>query len=290
MLSRVGQQQDGSMDVAMKLILKWAARNQTPLLSQAVSNAHAAALRSIEADLANGHPPELKKRHQELLALDVTNTHIGLETVHTDDLWRLVLSYLDPGQQRLLQETYENLQSSLEAGVVYGDDDAGAKQAQAALNVVAPAEELLAELPHTTFARASAPDDHDQLRRTLRIEIERANDSGRRMVQVEWLDGYQSRVAAMELHCDDRSAWWQLAIDDPPPGRGAQLELLGGGEGATLSSQGEDQTLDPRMGARLQREGCELLAAAAEHELEKAIAWGTHELGDRFTVVRDDLR
>ena len=288
MLSRVGQQQDGSMDVAMKLILKWAARNQTPLLSQAVSNAHAAALRSIEADLANDHPPELKKRHEELLALDVANTHIGLATLHPDDLWRLVLSYLDPGQQRLLQETYENLQSSLEAGVIYGDDDAGAEQAQAALNVVAPAEDLLAGLPHTTFARASAPDDHDERRRTLSVEIERRYDYVNFPVQVEWLDGYQSRVAVMELNFGGAKAWWQLDIEDPPPGRGARLELVGGLEGAMLSYQGEHEAPDQRTGARMQREGYALLVAATERELENAITWGTQELGDRFTVVRDD--
>ena len=272
----------------MKLILKWAARNQTPLLSQAVSNAHAAALRSIEADLANDHPPELKKRHEELLALDVANTHIGLATLHPDDLWRLVLSYLDPGQQRLLQETYENLQSSLEAGVIYGDDDAGAEQAQAALNVVAPAENLLAGLPHTTFAPASAPDDHDERRRTLSVEIERRYDYVNFPVQVEWLDGYQSRVAVMELNFGGAKAWWQLDIEDPPPGRGARLELVGGLEGAMLSYQGEHEAPDQRTGARMQREGYALLVAATERELENAITWGTQELGDRFTVVRDD--
>jgi hypothetical protein len=39
--------------------------------------------------------------------------------------------------------------------------------------------------------------------------------------------------------------------------------------------------------ARLWREGCALLAAAAERELEKAIDWGTHELGEGFVVVRE---
>ena len=95
--------QDGSLDAAIKLILKWAAYNKTAQLSDAVSSAYTAALRSLEADLEREHLPELHKRHQELLALDVTNTRIDPERLPPDDLWRLVLTYLDPGEQQLLQ-------------------------------------------------------------------------------------------------------------------------------------------------------------------------------------------
>jgi hypothetical protein len=284
----MGDGQDGRVGTAVKLILAWEHREEAGLLPHAVSNAYVAALRSIEADLEHEHLPELDKRHQEMVALGTTIVGHDPEGPPPDDAWWLMLMYLDPGQQRLLQASYEDLRGSLEAGAIYEDDAAGAERAQAALNAIAPAEELLAELPHTTFARPSAPDDHDERRRTLSVEIERQSDLPMSPVRVEWLDGYQSRVAVMELHADDRSAWWQLDIDDPPPGRGTQLELLGGDEGATLSFQGKEQTPDPRTGARLQRKGSGLLAAAAERELEKAIAWGTHELGDGFSLVRDD--
>jgi hypothetical protein len=92
----------------------------------------------------------------------------------------------------------------------------------------------------------------------------------------------------MELNFGGAKAWWQLDIEDPPPGRGARLELVGGLEGAVLSYQGEHEAPDQRTGARMQRQGYALLVAATERELENAITWGTQELGDRFTVVRDD--
>ena len=104
-------------------------------------------------------------------------------------------------------------------------------------------------------------------------------------MQVEWLDGYQSRVALMELHYGGAQASWQLEIEDPPPGRGARLELAGGLEGAKLAYQGEHETLDPRTGARLQREGYALIVAAAERELENAIAWAQDKITDRFIVM-----
>jgi len=279
--------QDGSLDAAIKLILKWAAYNKTAQLSNAVSSAYTAALRSLEADLEREHLPELHKRHQELLALDVTNTRIDPDRLPPDDLWRLLLTYLAPGEQQLLQTTYEDLRRCFETGVIYGDDDADTQQVQLTLNTVAAAENLLAELPHTTFAPPSAPDDHDERRQTLSIEIERTSESEGSPVQVEWLDGYQSRVALMELHYGGAQASWQLEIEDPPPGRGARLELVGGLEGAKLAYQGEHETLDPRTGARLQREGYALILAAAERELENAIAWATDQLANRFTVMGD---
>jgi len=281
---------NGSLDTAIKLILKWAAFKKTAQLSHAVSSAYTAALRSLEADLEREHLPELHKRHQQLLALDVANTRIDPDRLPPDDLWRLVLTYLDPGQQQLLQRTYEDFRRSFEAGLIYGDDDADTQQAQLTLNTVAAAENLLAELPHTTFAPPSAPDDHDERRQTLSIEIERRSESEGSPVHVEWLDGYQSRVALMELHYGGAQASWQLEIEDPPPGRGARLELVGGLEGAKLAYQGEHETLDPRTGARLQREGYALILAAAERELENAIAWAQDQITNRFTVMGDAPR
>ena len=131
---------------------------------------------------------------------------------------------------------------------------------------------------------ATGPDDYDQRRRTLRVEIERRNDCG---LYVEWLDGYESCVATMALLAGGVGACWQLEINDPPLGRTACLDLSGAGAGTSLLLEGVRETLDPRTRARLWREGCALLAAAAERELEKAINWGTHELGEGYVVVRE---
>ena len=68
--------QDGSLDTAVKLILKWAAFNETAQLSDALSGAYTAALRSVEADLGHDHLPELRVRHQQLLAFEVADTRI----------------------------------------------------------------------------------------------------------------------------------------------------------------------------------------------------------------------
>ena len=198
-----------------------------------------------------------------------------------------MLGYLDPGQQQLLQSAYEDFRGSFEAGLIYGDDDTDTEQTRLALITVAAAESLLAELPHTTFVAPSAPDDHDERRRTLSVEIERMSESEGWPVQVEWLDGYQSRVALMELQYGGAEAWWQLEIEDPPPGRAARLELADGIEGAELAYQGEHETLDPRTGARLQREGYALIAAAAERELENAIAWAQGQIDNRVTLMGD---
>jgi hypothetical protein len=280
--------QYGSLDRAVYLLLKWAGRKEstvdrkeTTVLSLAVHIAYGVALCSIQMDLEREHLPELEWRYEELVALAIGDDP---EVLPADDLWLLVLTYLKPGEQRLLQATYEDLRNAFETLAIYEDDDAEFERTRAILMAVAPAEELLAELPHTTFAPPSAPDDYDQRRRTLSIEIERPNDSE---VYVEWLDGYESCVATMALLAGGVGACWQLEIDDPPLGRGALLDLSGAVAGTNLLLEGEQQTLDPHTGARLRREGCALVAAAAERELEKAIAWGTHELGDGFSIVRN---
>ena len=131
---------------------------------------------------------------------------------------------------------------------------------------------------------ATGPDDYDQRRRTLSIEIERRNDCG---LYIEWLDGYESCVATMALLAGGVGACWQLVINDPPLRRAALLDLSGAVAGTNLLLEGVRETLDPRTRARLWREGCALVAAAAERELEKAIDWGTHELGEGFVVVRE---
>jgi len=73
----------------------------------------------------------------------------------------------------------------------------------------------------------------------------------------------------------------------PRSGRTACLDLSGAGAGSSLLLEGRTGDIGPRRRARLWREGCALLAAAAERELEKAIDWGTHELGDSVVVVRE---
>ena len=133
-------------------------------------------------------------------------------------------------------------------------------------------------------AAPTGPDDYEQRRRTLSIEIERRNDCE---VYVEWLDGYESCVATMALLFGGVGACWQLEFNDSPLRHVEWLDLSGAGAGTSLLLEGERQTQDPRTRARLWREGCALVAAAAERELEKAIDWGSHELGDGFVVVRE---
>jgi hypothetical protein len=133
-------------------------------------------------------------------------------------------------------------------------------------------------------AAATSPDDYEQRRRTLSIELERRNDCE---LYVEWLDGYESCVAMMSLLFGGVGACWQLQINDPPLGHLEWLDLSGAGAGTSLLLKGERPTLDPRTRARLWREGCALVAAAAERELEKAIDWATHLLGDGYVVVRE---
>jgi hypothetical protein len=282
--------QYGSLDRAVYLLLKWAGRKEstgegkeTAVLSRAVHIAYGVALCSIQMDLEREYLPELEWRYEELVALAIGDDP---EVRPPDDVWLLVLTYLEPGEQRLLQATYEDLRNVLETLAMFQDDDAEFERTRAILMAVAPAEELLAELPDTTFVAASAPDDYDQRRRTLSIEIERPNDSE---VYVEWLDGYESRVATMALLAGGGGACWQLVINDPPLSRAALLDLSGAVAGSSLLLEGERQTLDPRTRARLRREGCALVAAAAERELEKAIDWGTHELGDGFSVACNGL-
>jgi hypothetical protein len=278
--------QYGSLDRAVYLLLRWASREECPVqgkettvLSRAVHIAYGVALISMQMDLEREHLPELEGRYEELVALAVRD---DLEVCPPDDLWLLVLTYLDPSQQRLLQATYEHLRDTFETLAMFEDDDAEFERTRAILMALAPAEELLAELPHTTFVPPSAPDDYDQRRRTLSIEIERPSDSE---VYVEWLDGYESCVATMALLAGGVGACWQLQINDPPLRRAEWLDLSDAVAGTSLLLEGERQTLDPRTRARLRREGCALVAAAAERELEKAIDWGTHELGDGFSVV-----
>jgi hypothetical protein len=103
-------------------------------------------------------------------------------------------------------------------------------------------------------------------------------------MRVEWRDGYQMRVAKLDISsfASDGTSW-VLEVEDPPPGRSEQLLLPGTAEAFRLHVAAEAEP-DPRTGARMQREGNRLLEAAAERELQNAIQWGTSQLGEHYTV------
>jgi hypothetical protein len=42
--------------------------------------------------------------------------------------------------------------------------------------------------------------------------------------------------------------------------------------------------VDPRAAARAEREGCRLLLATGERDLDRAIRWATRELGERYVL------
>jgi hypothetical protein len=153
--------QYGSLDRAVYLLLKWARGKEstaegkaTTMLSRAVHIAYGVALCSIQIDLEREHLPELETRYEELVALAIGDDP---DVRPPDDLWLLVLTYLEPGEQRLLQATYEDLRNAFETLAIYEDDDAEFERTRAILMAVAPAEELLAELPHTTFVPPRPP-------------------------------------------------------------------------------------------------------------------------------------
>ncbi len=121
-----------------------------------------------------------------------------------------MLASLTPEEQRGLAATYEELTEAAGVAIEYGDDGAG--EAPLRMDAIAPAEPLLAWLPHATF-KASGADDHDLRRRTLTVEVEWAptprEDVGRRPpVVVTWLDGYQSTVATMSAALIEGSLYW----------------------------------------------------------------------------------
>jgi hypothetical protein len=304
----MGPQCEGDPHTAMWLLIcGMTTEEERKAITEAILGAVDAALQSVEQDLSRSHTPELHARHHELIefagalakealaaevriamtlagALDPANGRVH------EIAWRMVLAHMTSEQQQLLQAAFVRFRDTLEQYVITGDDPAHAQQVLVALD---PAQQLLAELPFTSLPPPGpGPDTHDHLRRTLTVEIERESPVdddgdrglGARLMRVEWRDGYQMRVAKLDISSfASDGASWVLEVEDPSPGRSEQLLLPGTAEAFRLYVAAEAEP-DPRAGARMQREGNRLLEAAAERELQHAIRWGTRQLGEHYTV------
>lgn len=276
-------------------------------ITEAILQAIDAALQSVKQDLSRSHTPKLHVRHHELIELAgalarealAAETRIAMTLagaldpasgrVH-ENAWRMVLAHMTSEQQQHLEAAFVRFRDTLEQYVITGDDPQHAQRVLVALD---PAQQLLAELPFTSLSPPGpGPDTHDHLRRTLTVEVERESpvededDRGleARSMRVEWRDGYQMRVAKLEISSfGPDGASWELEVEDPSPGRSEHLLLPGTVEVFRLYAAAEAEP-DPRASARMQREGDRLLEAAAERDLQHAIQWGTRQLGEQYTV------
>jgi hypothetical protein len=120
-----------------------------------------------------------------------------------------------------LQQEYERLARGATAAAEYGEQRAGT--AEGLMHALTPAEQLLAELPHTTLDASPGVDDYEQRRHSLTIEVTDQPDSRDAVytepLRVVWRDGYHSLVATMTAGCYEQELHWRLEVQDPPPGR-----------------------------------------------------------------------
>jgi hypothetical protein len=249
---------DVSIDSALRLLVRSVPDREREVLAGAIEEAYSAAVASLESDLGRAHSRELEDRHAELAA-HPRRPAAGAPAL-APDAWLLVLSHLSPGTQRLLQATYEDLQRASEAGALEEGDEMEGAAPDVSLQIT-PAEALLAELPHTSFA--PGPADHDLLRRTLSIDVyweDLADDDADPAVAVRvlWRDGYETLIADMSGNVSEARLCWTLEVHDPAPGRSAT-----------------------RLGAMRSDDARE----AAAGDLAAALAWANRELGDRYGIL-----
>ncbi len=226
-------------------------------MTVALGRALAETQQALGDSLEGEHLPEVEERHAEL---DAYLCDGSARPPLSHATWLLVLSHLSAVEQRRLQREYEQLARGATAAAEYGEQRAGA--AEGLMHALTPAEQLLAELPHTTFKRSEGVDDYEQRRRSLTIEVTDQPDDGdasyTEPLRVMWRDGYHSLVATMTAGCYEGELHWRLDVEDPPPGR----------ERSRLVPMGQD---DARQAAR--------------DDLESALAWAAAELGDSYTIA-----
>ncbi|MGH2853065.1 MAG: hypothetical protein ACRDLF_02590 [Solirubrobacteraceae bacterium] len=226
-------------------------------MTGALGRALAETQQELGDSLEGRHLPDVEERHAELDAY-ICDAAAAPPLSHAT--WLLVLSHLSPDEQQRLQREYEQLARGATAAADYGEQRAEA--AEGLMHALTPAEELLAELPHTTLDRSEGVDDYEQRRRSLTIEVTDQPDSDdasyTEPLRVVWRDGYHSLVATMTAGCYEQQLHWKLDIEDPSPGREASLF-------APLAST------DAREAAR--------------DNLGAALAWAATELGDTYTIA-----
>lgn len=225
-------------------------------LTSALHRAFAQARRRLADDLERSHTPELQERHEELDGYLSGETGGPLRY----STWLLVLSHFSAAEQRRLQREYEQLARGADATSEFGEPRA-ARVAARLMRALFPAEELIAELPHTTLERSEGVDDYVQRRHSLTIEVIEQPDSGdpsyTEPLRVIWRDGYHSLVATMTAGCYEQQLDWKLEIEDPSPGREASRFT-------PIASTAEE---------------------AARDDLQTALAWAAGELGDTYTIA-----
>jgi hypothetical protein len=225
-------------------------------LGGALRRAFAQALQSVGDDLEALHLPEAEERYAELDAY-VSDGRGAPPLAYAS--WLLVLSHLSPDEQRRLQREYEELARGADAAVEFGDEDSDA--ADRLIHALTPAEQLLADLPHTTLDRSQGVDEYELRRCSLSTEVADPpdnDDESSEPLRVHWRDGYQTLVATMTVRCYEQELHWRLDVEDPPPGRDAWRSV-------PLASD------DARQAAR--------------DDLEEALAWAARELGDHYTIA-----
>jgi hypothetical protein len=208
-------------------------------LRDALGDALDAALTGSEQVLEGASTTEHHKRRSELLELAAALGEGPLVPCEHDHraAWRLLLSHLSQRQQERLEAELGRALSNLEQSAA--EEEPGSQMAADTLELFSEAQQLVSELPYATIA-APGPgrDDHDDRRRTLRVEVERSQDPVRdpTPVRAAWRDGYQTLIAQMFVEMGQDCAWWRLEIEDPAPGREVRRDLPDGTRGASLYS------------------------------------------------------
>ncbi len=156
------------------------------------------------------------------------------------DTWLLVLVHLPAEMQRLLQTRYMELERGVAAVVE--------QQPQLDPGALGSIEDLLAELPHTTFTTAA--DTGPPVRRgDVAFEVEHddldVDEDGVSFPRVVWRDGEQSSVARMIVAVSGGHVIWMLEIEDPAPGRSVErLMPRGSLAGAQAAHRGLAGAID----------------------------------------------
>lgn len=187
-------------------------------VDRALRLAFAGALESLEQNI---DVPDVEERREEL-SEHLRDWNAELAAPLTRETWLLVFSHLDADAQRLFQRAYEDLMRAAEASAGTG---ATTEQESSAMHValaLAPVEELLLELPHTTLVPSRGRDDHDERRRTLTPEVQWQAASDDDPVCVVWRDGYETLIASMSLMLHEGLTIWRLVFADAQPGRSVE--------------------------------------------------------------------
>jgi hypothetical protein len=168
-------------------------------------------------------------------------------------------------------------------------------------------QQLLSELPFTTIEPPGpGPDDHDELRERLHVEVKPG-------FRVAWYDGYHTSVACMSAVVDV-TLCWELCIEDPPPERIQRRsipvsptdEQAVQGICRSVMAKAEREFSKPTHHDEDDDDGSRgpsddfwsasdwelsgyddadgLLRTTVERDLDAALAWAAEELGEHYDI------